>query len=55
MHELVLLRHGESTWNRENIFTGWTDVDLSEWGIAESRLAARLLREEGYQFDVAFS
>jgi 2,3-bisphosphoglycerate-dependent phosphoglycerate mutase len=55
MHEVVLLRHGESTWNRENIFTGWTDVDLSEKGIVESELAGRLLREGGYQFDVAFT
>ena len=55
MHKLVLLRHGESTWNRENRFTGWTDVDLSERGIEEAREAGRLLREGGYVFDVAFT
>jgi len=53
--ELVLLRHGESTWNKEGRFTGWTDVDLSEVGIAEARTAGRTLREEGYIFDVAFT
>jgi 2,3-bisphosphoglycerate-dependent phosphoglycerate mutase len=55
MHKLVLLRHGESTWNRENRFTGWTDVDLSERGVAEAQEAGRLLREGGYVFDVAFT
>ena len=55
MHKLVLLRHGESTWNRENRFTGWTDVDLSEKGREEAREAARLLREGGYVFDIAFT
>src|SRR5438093_2967801 len=55
MHKLVLLRHGESTWNRENRFTGWTDVDLSERGRAEAREAGRLLRDSGYQFDIAFT
>jgi 2,3-bisphosphoglycerate-dependent phosphoglycerate mutase len=54
-HKLVLLRHGESQWNRENRFTGWTDVDLSETGIAEARAAGRLLRAGGYAFDLAFS
>ena len=49
-HELVLLRHGESTWNRENRFTGWTDVDLSPRGVEEARAAARLLVEGGYTF-----
>jgi 2,3-bisphosphoglycerate-dependent phosphoglycerate mutase len=53
MIELVLLRHGESTWNRENRFTGWTDVDLSPRGIEEAHEAGRLLREGGYTFDVA--
>jgi 2,3-bisphosphoglycerate-dependent phosphoglycerate mutase len=52
---LVLLRHGESTWNRENRFTGWTDVDLSEKGVEEAREAGRLLREGGYTFDIAFT
>jgi 2,3-bisphosphoglycerate-dependent phosphoglycerate mutase len=52
---LVLLRHGESTWNRENRFTGWTDVDLSERGLAEAAEAGRLLRDEGFTFDLAYT
>jgi 2,3-bisphosphoglycerate-dependent phosphoglycerate mutase len=55
MHKLVLLRHGESDWNRENRFTGWTDVDLSARGVEEARAGARLLRADGYRFDLAFS
>jgi 2,3-bisphosphoglycerate-dependent phosphoglycerate mutase len=55
MHTLVLLRHGESTWNKENRFTGWTDVDLSERGREEAREAGRLLREGGYTFDLAYT
>jgi 2,3-bisphosphoglycerate-dependent phosphoglycerate mutase len=55
MPTLVLLRHGESTWNRENRFTGWTDVDLSETGIAEAHEAGRHLREGGFDFDVAYT
>src|SRR5258705_2373353 len=55
MHKLVLLRHGESTWNQENRFTGWTDVDLSERGRAEAAEAGRLLREGGYVFDLAYT
>jgi 2,3-bisphosphoglycerate-dependent phosphoglycerate mutase len=55
VHKLVLLRHGESTWNRENRFTGWTDVDLSDRGVAEAKEAGRLLREGGYIFDIAFT
>ena len=55
MHKLVLLRHGESVWNRENRFTGWTDVDLNETGVAQARSAGQLLREEGFAFDVAFT
>ncbi|HSB61712.1 MAG TPA: 2,3-diphosphoglycerate-dependent phosphoglycerate mutase [Vicinamibacteria bacterium] len=55
MIKLVLLRHGESTWNRENRFTGWTDVDLSEKGVKEARESGRLLRESGYTFDVAYT
>ena len=55
MHRLVLLRHGESEWNRENRFTGWTDVDLSPKGVAEARTAGRVLREAGFAFDVAFT
>lgn len=53
MHRIVFLRHGESTWNRENRFTGWTDVDLSPAGVEEARAAGRLLRKEGYEFDRA--
>jgi 2,3-bisphosphoglycerate-dependent phosphoglycerate mutase len=52
---LVLLRHGESTWNKENRFTGWTDVGLSEKGVGEAREAGRVLRDGGYTFDVAFT
>jgi 2,3-bisphosphoglycerate-dependent phosphoglycerate mutase len=55
MHQLVLLRHGESTWNRENRFTGWTDVDLTEQGISEAKSAGRALRENGFVFDVAYT
>jgi len=55
MIQLVLLRHGESDWNRENRFTGWTDVDLSESGEAEAHEAGRLLREGGFDFDIAFT
>ncbi len=54
MHKVVLIRHGESTWNKENLFTGWTDVDLSDKGLAEAGEAGRLLKEGGYTFDVAF-
>jgi 2,3-bisphosphoglycerate-dependent phosphoglycerate mutase len=53
MMKVVLLRHGESIWNKENRFTGWTDVDLSEKGVAEAHEAGRLLRADGYVFDVA--
>ena len=55
MPTIVLLRHGESDWNRENRFTGWTDVDLSVTGIAEAHEAARLLAAEGLTFDVAYT
>ena len=55
MYRIVLLRHGESTWNKENRFTGWTDVDLTETGVEEARVAGRLLRREGYSFDLAFT
>lgn len=55
MHKLVLLRHGESEWNRENRFTGWHDVDLTEQGEGEAKAAGRLLKEEGFAFDVAFT
>src|SRR6184192_4318118 len=55
MKKLVLLRHGESVWNEENRFTGWKDVDLTARGIDEARSAGRLLRDEGYLFDIAFT
>ena len=55
MHTVVLLRHGQSTWNLENRFTGWKDVDLSEQGRAEAREAGRLMKEAGFRFDVAFT
>jgi 2,3-bisphosphoglycerate-dependent phosphoglycerate mutase len=55
MIKLVLLRHGESIWNKENLFTGWTDVDLSDQGKVEARQAGELLKAEGYTFDVAFT
>ncbi len=55
MYKVVLLRHGESTWNKENRFTGWTDVDLSDKGREEARAAGQLLKSEGYAFDLAFT
>ncbi|MCG2712894.1 MAG: 2,3-diphosphoglycerate-dependent phosphoglycerate mutase [Candidatus Omnitrophica bacterium] len=55
MYKVVLLRHGESIWNRENKFTGWTDVDLSEKGIVEAEEAAKTLKSKGYSFDIAFT
>ena len=55
MRKLVLLRHGESDWNRQNRFTGWTDVDLSQQGVAEARAAGKLLKAEGYAFDQSFT
>lgn len=55
MYRLVLLRHGESVWNEENRFTGWTDVDLSEKGVEEAHRAGRLLKENKYTFDIAFA
>ena len=55
MHKLVLLRHGESTWNKENLFTGWTDVDLSEKGVQEAKQAGLLLKKDGCAFDIAFT
>ena len=55
MHEIVLIRHGESAWNKENRFTGWTDVPLSEKGVEEARAAGRLLKKEGFAFDLAFT
>jgi 2,3-bisphosphoglycerate-dependent phosphoglycerate mutase len=55
MHKVVLLRHGESVWNRENRFTGWKDVDLTDRGVAEAREAGRLMKEAGFTFDLAFT
>jgi 2,3-bisphosphoglycerate-dependent phosphoglycerate mutase len=55
MYKIVLMRHGESTWNLENRFTGWADIDLTEKGLAEARNAGRLLKEAGMTFDLAYS
>jgi len=55
MHKLVLIRHGESTWNLENRFTGWTDVDLTPTGIEQAKNAGRLLRDGQYEFDLAYT
>ncbi len=55
MYKVVLLRHGESTWNKENRFTGWTDVDLSENGFVEAKKSGEVLKAEGYTFDIAFT
>ena len=54
-HKLVLLRHGESLWNKKNVFTGWTDVDLSEKGIQEAKKAGETLKKEHYDFDIAYT
>jgi 2,3-bisphosphoglycerate-dependent phosphoglycerate mutase len=55
MHKLVLIRHGESTWNLENRFTGWTDVDLTPVGVQQAQQAGRLLKAEGFEFDIAYT
>ncbi|MCW5649246.1 MAG: 2,3-diphosphoglycerate-dependent phosphoglycerate mutase [Ramlibacter sp.] len=55
MHKLVLIRHGESTWNLENRFTGWTDVPLTDTGIEQAKNAGRLLKAQGYEFDLAYT
>ena len=55
MHKLVLIRHGESTWNLENRFTGWTDVALTATGVEQAQAAGRLLKEAGYEFDIAYT
>lgn len=55
MYKVVLLRHGESTWNKENRFTGWTDVDLSEKGLQEAKKAGEVLKSEGYKFDISYT
>jgi 2,3-bisphosphoglycerate-dependent phosphoglycerate mutase len=55
MYKIVFMRHGESTWNLENRFTGWTDVDLTEKGVAEAKAAGQVLKQEGYTFDLAYT
>jgi len=55
MYKVVLLRHGQSTWNKENKFTGWVDVDLSEKGVVEAKEAGKILKAEGYSFNIAFT
>ena len=55
MYKIVFMRHGESTWNRENRFTGWTDVDLTDKGEVEARHAGRLLKEAGLSFDLTYT
>ena len=55
MYKLVLIRHGESTWNLENRFTGWTDVELTPTGVSQAVSAGKLLKAEGYEFDVAYT
>jgi 2,3-bisphosphoglycerate-dependent phosphoglycerate mutase len=55
MYKLVLLRHGESVWNQENRFTGWTDVGLTEKGLAEAKMAGKLMQDAGFEFDVAYT
>jgi len=55
MYKLVLIRHGESTWNLENRFTGWTDVDLTPTGVEQAKMAGRLLKADGYEFDLAYT
>ena len=55
MRKIVLLRHGESAWNKENLFTGWTDVDLSQKGVEEAREAGVTLKQEGFGFDLVFT
>ncbi|MGF6212526.1 2,3-diphosphoglycerate-dependent phosphoglycerate mutase [Comamonas sp. 4034] len=55
MYKLVLIRHGESTWNLENRFTGWTDVDLTDTGVAQAKQAGQLLKADGYDFDICYT
>src|SRR5271157_4699557 len=55
MKKVILIRHGESVWNKENLFTGWTDVDLSEKGFGEAKEAGLVLKEQGFVFDIAFT
>ncbi len=55
MYKVVLIRHGQSVWNKKNLFTGWTDVDLTEQGINEAKAAGKLLKSEGFTFDIAYT
>jgi 2,3-bisphosphoglycerate-dependent phosphoglycerate mutase len=55
MHKLVLIRHGQSVWNKTNRFTGWNDVDLTEEGRDEARIAGKTLKDEGFEFDIAYT
>ena len=55
MYKLVLIRHGESEWNKLNLFTGWTDVDLTEKGVEEAKNGGKLLKEGGFSFDIAYT
>ena len=55
MYKLVLIRHGESTWNLENRFTGWVDVDLTPLGVTQAQAAGRLLKKQGFDFDIAYT
>ena len=54
MYTLVIIRHGQSQWNKKNLFCGWTDVDLTEKGFEDARAAGRLLKKEGYTFDICY-
>ena len=55
LHKVVFVRHGESLWNKENRFTGWKDIGLTEQGVQEAKQAGEMLRDKGYQFDLAFT
>ena len=55
MYTLVIIRHGQSQWNKKNLFCGWTDVDLTEKGFEDARAAGRLLKKEGYTFDICYT
>ena len=55
MYTLVVIRHGQSQWNKKNLFCGWTDVDLTEQGYEEAKQAGQLLKQEGYTFDVCYT
>ncbi|MDP4205716.1 MAG: 2,3-bisphosphoglycerate-dependent phosphoglycerate mutase, partial [Bacteroidota bacterium] len=55
MYKVVLIRHGQGEWNKSNLFTGWSDVDLTEQGINEAKNAGKILKEKGYTFDIAYT